>query len=503
MTAGLLVTSQRALAETPKPLRISEFVTAHADDTNPVLHRAAEEAVARNTPLYIDQPVTFQLRWTPPKGLVLRGDGSERSRLDWKGQGDAVEVTQPFDIDGITIDGGLDPRSDRSVGSFGCLFSIHGPMKGSPAYLSGIRIGHLRVRRTRSVGIVLANIENLTAGQIFVEDIFCNGLILSGLRNCDITQVTASNIGDLKGTGHRRGSAVAIFSETKPVASWYDTQRILPTDHLHIGHAEIAKTTDSAFYIHDDLQTGVHDVTIDSVHVDTAGKDGFKTRAGPRTVRVGTVTVERSSLRGVDIESDDVKIEQIDVSHIGFDAVGAILGHPAPFSGRDATNESIQTHPNGLVIMGCSDVEIQRMKIADVASNPVTGAEGHGVHISRAHRFKVKGDVIRCDGNGLRLSGSSDFDIELDITDPCRGRLTQQAILLTPDKAGPNYDGTIRSQITHTSMNPPRFALDIDDSCGINATIKIRPDNPSDGSMVIRDNSRKTCGAYSNDIKRR
>ena len=446
-------------------LRITEVApSASADDD--ALPAAAKRAIAGNVPLIVDRPVILTRIWTPPPGLILKGDGTLNATVKCTGRGDGIEISSPIEIDGITIDGGLAADADRSIDGPGCLIGFHGQLTGSPSYLSGVKIGYLRVRRARTLGLVMANLVGLQAQTIDLEDIYSNAFMMSGVSDSSIGTIRARNIGTTARAVSRHGSAIAIFSASKPVSTWYDmTSRIMPTRNLTISTVDIAQTTDSAVYIHDGLKTGVNHITFGSVLIDTAGKDGFKTRLNGTTIRADKVVTRRTSLRGVDIESDDVVINQIDISDVGFDAVGAILGHPANFSGGDLKGESVQEHPVGLVVMDCSGISLGSVRISNVAASPVSQGEGAGIYLNKAKDVKASGTIANCDGNGIRIAGSTNFDLNFSVSNTCRIGKQKQAILVSPDGVGPSQNGNIRGSVRQPSGGTPITAVYVPADC--------------------------------------
>lgn len=494
MSSAAFLFPGRSLADPHRFIRFSEFLANRmAGSQSAAFIDAAMVAVVEKKILQLDQPVELSQKWSPPPGLVLRGDYTESALIRWVGEGDAIEVTGPIDIDGITIDGGLDPASDRTAGDYGCLVAVHGSLGERPSYLSGIKIGRLRIRRTRSVALVLANLVGAQIDELELSDIFCNGLIVSGVSSGVFRNIFARNIGDLRESGHRRGSAIAIFAETKPVSSWYSSSSILETKALRFGKVRIENTTDSAFYIHDELKRGVEDIEIRELRINTAGKDGFKTRVGPKKVRIGIVEVENAALRGVDIESDETWVDKLSVLLIGGDAVGSVLGRASAYSGGKAAHESIQTHPNGVLVMNCSDVEVRSLEIRDVHCNPVTGAEGHGLHLANATRVKMSGVVSGCGGNGLRMAGCREFSLALAIDDTCREAATGSAALLTSDGMGPSFRGSLHAVIRQGVRGRARRAITASAACDVDFAVDFDP-REFDGSTFEPRRGQERCG---------
>lgn len=230
---------------------------------------------------------------------------------------------------------------------------------------------------------------------------------------------------------------------------------------------------------------------IDNVSVDVSGKDGFKTRSGPKGVHVRKVVTNKTALRGVDVESDDTVIESIQVTNAGFDSVGTILGHPAKFSGGNAAGESIQTDPGGLAVFGCAGVTLGSVRIENVFANPATLAEGHGIHLAKASNVRITGSVSECDGNGIRIAGSSNFDLNVDVANPCRKGPQKQAILLTADDAGENRNGSVRSDVRQDPGGPALYAAYISDAaCNMHQSVRF---NPSEFPEGIKDKSSRNC----------
>jgi hypothetical protein len=473
---------------------VSSFVSGN-QPSDQALNSAATETVRHGNALVIDRPVVLAVKWTPPSGLILRGDGTMNSRLIWKGEGDAIEVTAPIDIDGITIDGGIDVAStDRTRGAFNCLVGIHGKFGSGASYLPGVRIGTLRVCRTQSVGLTLAHLMNFRADNLELEDVFCTGLLVSGLTESHIGSIRARNVGDLLQTGSRRGSAVAILTETKRVTTWYDGTSMMRLNNLTIDHIDVAKTTDTAVYMHDDRKTGVENVSIGTVNIDTAGKDGFKIRSGPKAITVEQVVAKRIAGVGVVLEGEDLTINNINVSDCGIDSLGLMMGQPRAFSGGKAAGESIQINPVGVLISNCEGVTLPAVRVTNISSNPVTGSQGHGLSVANSHNLKITGSVQGSDGNGLRISDCSDFTVNVSVSDSCRKGVSKQAILVTADTPGISQRGVIQGKVKQGPTGHAAYAAYITkDACSVTADLTVDGAEFPTGASAIHNSSLKDC----------
>ncbi|ACB96293.1 hypothetical protein [Beijerinckia indica] len=453
---------------------------------------AANAAVAQGKPLLIDQTYAFMSKWTPPAGLQLTGNGVDVSTLLWKGTGDAIEIINPISIDGLTVDGGVPAGQDRTTSDISVLVSIHGPIDLTSPRLNGITIGTLRIKGTRSVGFVVANVDSLQISNLDLQTIYTGGSIFSGLTNANIDLLTADDIGNTKRFISRQGTAVAVMTETKPVSLWYNHSGIKPTDGVVFGVVKLSRTTDSAFYTHDDFGTGVTNVHVKRISVDTSGKDGCKTRNGPTYVRFDTVVTNKTSLRGLDIESNHTTVGTVNVSNVGYDAVGDILGHPAPYTGGDGTNESAQTDPQGLVISTCSDVSVANITINHVRDSPYSGGEGHGIRLYSASAVTLTGSVTDTDGNGLRMAGSSNVTANVTVVDACRNHNNTVMAYSVSDGLGLSKNCQLTLAVSETGTPSVPYAVRLDSGCGITANVTCNPLQFTN-SVPVRNNSSAPC----------
>lgn len=409
------------------------------------LQRCAEAAVARGAPMWIDRDYVFENTWRPPSGLILRGGFDQRAKLVFMGYGDGIEITGPIDIDGLIVSGGLGPVSDRRAAENFALVGIHGPASGDG--LAGVKVGRIMVMGSRKTGLVAANLLRPVFDRIEAMDIFACGVVMAGIEQGRIGSVNARNIGDLLKSGHRRGSAILMAAETKPVAGWYTpgVTVVRPIRDLVIDSIVTTRTTDTAVYAHNDRGVGFRGLTIGSVDVRTAGKDGFKVRAGVEHVRVDSVRVRQAAGVGCMIEgSRDVVIQSVDVDGFGVDALGDIMGRRLAYSGGDAAGESISNVPEGISVANSSDVQIGSFQVRNGRSGP-KGAEGHGLRLINVDRVSARGTVANVEGSGARISGARDFNITVDTQAAGKG-----PVLFSDDKAGPS-DGAL----TATSQGAP------------------------------------------------
>lgn len=383
-------------------------------DSLSALERCAERAVATGAQMWIDRDYRFAGTWRPPANLVLRSSFSNAARLIYTGTGDGIEVTGPIDVDGLVVAGLL--PADRRRARDTVLFGVHGALGGERA-LGSVRIGRLRVADSGMSGFAAINLSRPSIQLLEVSNVYGQGVLLAGLDHAKVDAISARNVGDLQRSGSRRGSAVLMAAETKAIAGWYGGKvgGVRPMQALRIGSVSARSTTDTAVYAHNDRQTGFTGLEIGSVDVRTAGKDGFKVRAGVERVRVGTVQVARVGGAGCVIEgARDVRLDRVVVDGYGVDALGDVLGRPAPYMGGDAAGQSISNAPAGILIANSSDVTLGLFQISHGRSS-VSGAEGHGLRVARAERVRARGVVVDVQGNGVRVSGAKAFDLDIDV----------------------------------------------------------------------------------------
>ncbi|MDH7637265.1 hypothetical protein [Sphingomonas oryzagri] len=416
----------------------SAFAQPGDADDGPAIGRAAAAAVARGVPLYIDRDYRFSGTLQLPPNLVLRSDFSDTKRLISTGTGDGIVISGPIDMDGVVIDGALPQDAQRSTNivSGHCLIGIHGDMKGNPSYLSGVRIGRLRIQNTDRIGIVLANLADVQVGRLELHRIYHAASIWTGMKGGHVGQLIADDIGNLRTSGHRGGQAFLMTAEPAVQTDWYAIPGALPVSGFQLDNARITRTTDTAFYVNDDRAKGIDGLVIGTVTIDTAGKDGFKIRSAFRPVtntRIGSVQVKRVAGVGFSLQHvRRVAAQTVSVDQAGYDAVGDILGHPAPFNG-DTLARSISNVPEGVAIVNSDIVSIANLNVSHVTGSPANGAEGNGISLAGNKQVSINGNIDDTAGAGLRDSSNADMDMALTLRDVSRRAAGGAFALVTND----------------------------------------------------------------------
>jgi hypothetical protein len=404
------------------------------------LSAAAARAVALGVPLYVDMDRTFAEKWTPPAGLVLRGPHSDDARLIYTGTGDGVEIVSAIDIDGIIIDGNLsDDAVPTATSEAGCLAGIHGPMTGTPGYLSGVRIGRLRVQNTRRrTGLALINLSDFKIGYIESRATYGHAFHMAGLKNGSIGSYKFDRVGNLAVEGSRLGSGIAFFAEGdsgKLPAEWYTVAGIQETDNVDIGPGQGSRTTDSAIYFHDTENSGVKNVSVGHFQGHLLGKDGVKARDGARGIKLASAQMSKVGMRFATI--DDAGTADCDFTNVvgeyaGYDVIGEWLdGSPGTrnyTSEANGLNQTLNQTPGGFGMVNVARCNITGIARA-VRDAPHNSAEGSpffsrgctdcyaNVVTDDADAVVRLGDLIRCEyhmsvtnaGRNLTLAAGGAF----------------------------------------------------------------------------------------------
>lgn len=430
-SSSILRTIQSLLEQCVTPYLCGAIGDGVTDDYSAIVETATY-CVSTGRPMFIDRTYKLASKWTPPAGLTLRGIASDDAALLYTGADDVgVEITAAIDIDGIVVDEGY--TGARDIASNGSLIAIHGDMSATPAYLTGVKIGQLglRARRTKKAGIVVMNVSGLDAGLLSAEDVFNHGILCAGLINFHIGKTRSRNIGDLQKNGNRRGTGFLFAADPKNFGTWYlNGANVLPSHTGQIGQGITYGTTDSAFYMHDDAQTGIEGIHIGDVDVQLSGKDGCKIRTGLKDIKIGTgrarkvancgltMTGENGYLSTID-RCEDISVGSFAVSEAGYDAIADITGvthGTTRYVDSETAGTSINDLCYGVYAANIDRLTIGSASIEDVAAQP-TGAAGHGIQLNDCPGAKIAGKIFKVAGRALQIINSPDVSLDISETD--------------------------------------------------------------------------------------
>lgn len=429
------------LASSPVTPQMFGAIGDGVTDDKAAIIMAATSSVAIGVPLYIDAKYAFKSLIQMPAGIVIRGDWLDEACLLYNSAtpGDGLEFIGAADIDGLVVDGGLTSTTDRKSRIMNTLVGFHGPMNSTDpdAYGSGVRIGRLRIKNSRTIAFLAVNLENLSIELLDLESINNTASIWTGLRSAQIGCIRVRDAGSLMGAAGvynaRSGQGVLIDAENTQLASWYpaglistENVYIRSTKNMQIGCVEIYQTTDTAFYINNDRSTGVSQIQIDAISIDTAAKDGFKVRSSGEPVvdvQVGSVLVRNVAQVGLGFEScQDITVKSAAVIMAGANSLFGFRGLPedtkpinTQWTGTDYIR-SIQATPYGLNIINCDRVYIAHIDISNVTASPISGyPAGYGLNMIGNCNVSVSGNIYNCQNYSMHDTANQICNIDLNI----------------------------------------------------------------------------------------
>lgn len=359
---------------------------------------------------WIDRDYSFGSTIVHSGAAKVRGPFSDTARLIYTGTGDGLEFTGAVDLDGVVVDGNLAPDAvPTTTSEAGCLLGIHGAMTGTPGYLSGVKIGRLRVQNTRRrAALALVNLSDFDVGRIEASGTFGNAFHMAGLKNGKIGGYWFDRVGNLATEASRLGAGIAMYSEadaSKQPATWYVAAGIQQTDNVDIGPGQGSRTTDTSIYLHDTYGSGVGNVRFAHYQGTLIGKDGVKFRDGAFNCTMSSCQLRKVGLRFAVIEdagSDDNAITNVDGLSAGYDVIGEWLdGAPGT---RDFTvaanglNQTLNQTPGGLRMNGVARCRMTG-SARSVRDAPHNAAEGHGVSFRSCTDSQMIAHIEDCDGH--------------------------------------------------------------------------------------------------------
>lgn len=483
----------------PRGLRFvagTDKLHAVAENNWRLIMAGMEQARDERRSLYLDAPFVLMrpLRIDVPFSHAIDMRDHDDVALHWmapnpthgdSGTGGPVDITAPATIANLTIDmrrSSTLRRDDPSISVPQPGFAVHGSMKRGQAHaLTGVTIERVTVRNGRSrAAIVIANVAQLSAGALIVENNWGAAILMSGVSDSRIDLIEGRDIGDLGTEQARYGQVAAIYAESDPgkkPASWYvidDRNRpglnLLPVRNLDIGRIVVDRNTDTAVYIHDypggtaGLGAGVGPVRIDSVKATNVGKDAVKIRMDAGPVSIGSISATGIGARGLVVEEGghDVIIGSVSVQDLGRDVVGGMTGRPGIMNralrGRGATLTTgaigIDINHSGTTGTGATrNITIHQASVRNVPVRAVEHDQGWGIRIQNARGVRVDGAVSLTASSGVYISGSSDFNVDVDVVDALRVKTASvsgdYAIFVTA-----SHNGHILFDISESSGRP-------------------------------------------------
>lgn len=435
------------------PMGFGAVGDGRADDTA-ALRQALAAGARSGTPVLLDRWYKFSGVLELPPLTRLLGKDIESCGLVHDGSGDGLVISSACSIDNFTVDGGRPAGTSRLNSVRGALVGIHGAMSaGASSYLSGVKIGRLRIRHTGvRAALCIANVESLIAEEIALHDCWGIGILMAGVKNSRFDTIKAMDIGNLLPSGSRWGIALAIFPERdagKQPAGWYVQNAELPTSNLSFGQVEVRSTTDTAIYLHDYDQNpeGVSLIRFSSIKVENAGKDGFKVRQSAHDVSVETLSVRNTALRGATLEelSFNITIGLLDVANIGVNTVAGMPGTDASLLGPNFQGTAISNDIVGLNMQNVRNVRINKANISDIHTNE-QGTYGFGVFIQDSRDISLNATIANTDRIGARITHLENFNLSFDISNVCRTADTD-AVLMYNGGSGDNSNGRLRLNV--------------------------------------------------------
>jgi len=354
---------------------------------------------------WVDRDYYFASTVSHSGAVRIRGAWSDAARLVYTGTGDGLVLTGAVDLDGIVIDGNLSASAVPEVSSpeVGAICSIHGPVTSGGAYLSGVRLGRVRVQNSRRrTGLLLANLSNFNIEHIEVIASYGHGIMLNGLKDGIIKSYRFDKIGNLAAEGSRLGAGIAMFTEGsigKKPSEWYDSTGIQPTLNVEIGCGQGSRTTDTAIYLHDTYATGLTGVRFGHFQGILIGKDGIKFRDGATYCSISSAQIEKVALRGAVIEdsgTDNCNMS-VDIRESGYDSLGEWLGGDRNYTGGTGEGESLNTVPGGIKVTDSSG-SVVTGTVRSVRDAPDDDSEGHALTFSDCDGCTVDITALDCDG---------------------------------------------------------------------------------------------------------
>lgn len=278
-----------------------------------------------------------------------------------------VTATNSHRIERLCIDGMRSATLNRfpstSAATAGYLYAAYGTVTGTPAYLSGVSIGHLKFQNSgQCYTSVFVNLSNLDIEALEYNSCWGAATNFSGISGGRIGKLEARDTGSIGPITGRYGQVVGIFAETatsKAPAPWYDWTKLLPTANFEIGDISSIGNTDTCVYIHDYVpssgtQVGVSNVRIGRIVSDLCGKDVFKAKDSVTNVQVGEIIASRFAQRCVSVEgSTNIKIDAVTGDTGGYNAIGDIVG---TISTTSSTINSLGTSSTGNITTGSTSL---------------------------------------------------------------------------------------------------------------------------------------------------
>jgi hypothetical protein len=412
---------------------------------------------------WIDRDYSFATTIVHSGPARIRGPYSNSARLIYTGTGDGLELTGAVDIDGVIVDGNLDPDAiPTATSEAGCLLGIHGPMTGAPGYLANVKIGRLRVQNTRRrCALALVNLSEFEIERIEAEGTFGNAFHMAGLQNGQIGGYRFDRVGNLAAEASRLGAGIAFYAEGdagKQPATWYVVAGVQPTDNVDFGPGQGSRTTDTSIYLHDTYGSGVKNVQFAHYQGTLIGKDGVKFRDGASNCRMSSCQLSKVGLRFAVIEdagSDDNAILNVDGDQAGYDVIGEWLdGAPGTrnfTTAANGLNQTLNQTPGGLRMNG-----VARGTITGIARRvldaPHNAAEGHGVSFIDCADSTMVAQIEDCDGHA-RIRGLTRCLVNVDATNVARNGQSSNvtAAVYCDDSADQSADNVVSVVSRETS----------------------------------------------------
>jgi hypothetical protein len=362
---------------------------------------------------WVDRDYSFATTITHSGELTIQGPFSDSARLIYTGTGDGFEFTGAVNIDGVVVDGNLASDAIPTIAEAGCLLGIHGPLTGTPGYLSGVKIGRLRVQNTRRrSALALINLRDLVIDRLEAFATYGNAFKMCGLVDAKIGSYKFDRVGDLAALDGRIGAGIAFYAEGdagKLPATWYAVAGIQPTDNVEIGPGQGTRVTDTSIYLHDGYGSGVKNVRLGNYQGSLIGKDAIKFRQGVTNCTISSAQVSKVGMRFAVIEeagTDDCSMLNVQGDRAGYDAIGEWLdGSPGArnyTSEENGLDQTLNNTPGGFRLDNADRCVVSGVAKA-VRDAPHNNTEGNALSVRNCIDSNV--DVILEDADGLARIG--------------------------------------------------------------------------------------------------
>ena len=396
-------------------LRDSEIITikkfgAVGDDSTDNAGPLQATIDNSTTSVLVGQGVFFSdTKLTASASIMIKGISKESSVL--KGPTNTgtttgttllIDDADDVEIRDLTIDGNRQVSETKTSGADRITLNIVGNVAGNP--IKRVLIENVRITNTAYHGIAIEHVDELIINNLWIDDCYGNGLVVSGVNNVNINNINGIDIGNLQAQNFRSGSVLIINGRSAT------TQATL---NVTVDGIVCENTTDSAVYLGDSTTLGSGSATVNNVVINNSGKDGIKCENGFSNTSFSNVRIDKCANTSVRFQSTTGRhtLTNAIITNGGFNAIGT------DYTGGTGVSESLQLNPVGLYIQA-PDVTITNVIVDSVIDAPDDNGFGDCIYARESDRLHISNTILKnSDTRGIRIEGCSDFNISATVRD--------------------------------------------------------------------------------------